>query len=91
MQVGRIGDKYEERFPSYNPGALKKKLSPLQAVAFDRIDLSSPQQGASDISWLRKFILDMPDETVKERMRQVFDACPEFEEVLSEKLIMEEL
>lgn len=90
MQVGRIGDKPDQRHFYYSGGGYKKSCKPLHAVAFDRIDLSL-DKSSDDNTWLKDFINAMPEETVRERIREFVDFCPEVEEVLCEKLIMEEL
>ncbi|MFP4014245.1 MAG: hypothetical protein ACLFVQ_09190 [Chitinispirillaceae bacterium] len=90
MQVGRISDKPDQRQFFYSGGGYKKKRKPIHAVAFDRIDLSSGKS-SDDNTWLAEFINAMPEETVRERIREFVEFSPEVEEVLCEKLIMEEL
>ncbi|MFP4162497.1 MAG: hypothetical protein ACLFQB_01330 [Chitinispirillaceae bacterium] len=91
LQVGRISDKPDQRhFDYYTRRASGKKRKPLQAVTFDRIDLNQ-EKSSDDNTWLKDFIDAMPEDTVRERIKEYLDSSTELEDILSEKLIMEEL
>ncbi len=90
MQIGRVSDKPEDKLFNYGSGVYKKPRKPVEAVTFDRIEISGDSSEA-DCTFLRQFIEAMPEEVVRERMKDYLDAFVELEEILCEKLIMEEL
>jgi hypothetical protein len=68
----------------------RKVFTPLEAVTFDRVELTSPRQNAeNDYQWLTAYTKGLSDEEVSLKMRQYRDSFPTIDEAFIDKLQME--
>ena len=68
----------------------RKVFAPLEAVTFDRVELTAPQHDAeNDYRWLATYIKGLSDEEVSLRMKQYQDSFPTIDEAFIDKLQME--
>ena len=68
----------------------RKVYAPLEAVTFDRVELTAPQQeAAADYQWLSTYIKGLSDEEVSRKMKQYRDSFPTIDEAFLDKIQME--
>ena len=68
----------------------RKVFAPLEAVTFDRVELSASRQDTeNDYQWLTSYIKGLSDEEVSLKMKQYQDSFPTIDEAFIDKLQME--
>jgi hypothetical protein len=92
VQIERIRDHgYNSRGFSLNGKPSRRGLKrPIEAVTMETVELSQIN-AITDFTWLNKYVSDLPDEVVNERMKQYRDSFDSIDDALIDSLIIEEL
>ena len=92
MQIERIHDKYDQRGQMYDARKpVRPRQKPIPAVMFDNVDLSGDKSASDEKALLLSYIKSIPEEEVKERMRNLRDSYEDIDDGLIDRLLIEEL
>ena len=93
MKIEGISEGYNRQggqSPGYfNPLRIKKK--PIYTVVFDDVDLSGAILSGSEQEWLLSYIIAMPTDVVKDRLKKFAESFSAADDCLIYKLLMEAL
>lgn len=89
--VSRRYSQYLRNHPHLD-GLKKRPVAPVDAVTFDRVELSSHERDSSgEYTWLTKHVVGMSDEEVARKMKQYRDSYSTIDEAFIDKVLMEVL